>query len=264
MTARVPRKLTRHLRDFAPALLLIAGLLALWEVVSRAVEMPDWLLPAPSDIGASFGEAAPLLGPHVAATVTAAAAGYALALVSAVLLAAAIDRWGLARRAIYPLLVTSQTIPTFALAPLLAIWFGFGLLPKVLVVALVCFFPIVVATVGGLRAADKEMLDLVRGMGASDRQLFLKVRLPAAVPSVISGMKIAATYSVIGAVIAEWTGASQGLGLYLLRASNSFQTDQVFAVIAVIALLSIALFGCVELVGRTVAPWTAAKEETAR
>ena len=262
--ARVRRKATNHLRDFGPAILLIAGLLALWEVVSRAVEMPPWLLPAPSDIGASFGEAAPLLGPHVAATVTAAAAGYALALASAVVLAAAIDRWGLARRAIYPLLVTSQTIPTFALAPLLAIWFGFGLLPKVLVVALVCFFPIVVATVGGLRAADKEMLDLVRGMGASDRQLFLKVRLPAAVPSVISGMKIAATYSVIGAVIAEWTGASQGLGLYLLRASNSFQTDQVFAVIAVIALLSIALFGCVELVGRTVAPWTAAKEETAR
>jgi len=139
MTARVPRRLTRHLRDFAPAILLIASLLALWEVVSRAVEMPDWLLPAPSDLGASFGEAAPLLGPHVAATVTAAAAGYALALASAVVLAAAIDRWGLARRAIYPLLVTSQTIPTFALAPLLAIWFGFGLLPKVLVVALVCF-----------------------------------------------------------------------------------------------------------------------------
>ncbi len=256
-------KMTRHLRAFGPAILLIAGLLALWELVSRATEMPPWLLPAPSAIAASFGEAAPVLGPHVAATVTAAAAGYALALASAVALAAAIDRWGLARRAIYPLLVASQTVPTFALAPLLAIWFGFGLLPKVLVVALVCFFPIVVATVGGLRAADREMLDLVRGMGASDRQLFVKVRLPAAVPSVISGMKIAATYSVIGAVIAEWTGASQGLGLYLLRASNSFQTDQVFAVIAVIAVLSIGLFVCVELVGRTIAPWTAAKEETA-
>ena len=255
-------KVRRQVRAFGPAILLIAGLLAIWELVSRATEMPPWLLPAPSDIAASFGEAAPVLGPHMAATMTAAAAGYALALASAVVLAAAIDRWGLARRAVYPLLVASQTVPTFALAPLLAIWFGFGLLPKVLVVALVCFFPIVVATVGGLRAADKEMLDLVRGMGASDRQLFFKVRLPAAVPSVISGMKIAATYSVIGAVIAEWTGASQGLGLYLLRASNSFQTDQVFAVIAVIAVLSIGLFVCVELVGRTIAPWTAAKEET--
>lgn len=263
---RLPERtvaLIRHNgRTLGPALVLLATAVAVWELVCRTAGVPEWLLPAPSIIAASFDDTAPLLGPHIGATVTAAAAGYALALGSAILLAAVIDRWAMVRRAIYPILVTSQTVPIFALAPLLAIWFGFGLLPKVLVVTLVCFFPIVIATVGGLRAADHEMLNLVRSMGANDRQLFLKVRLPAAMPSVISGMKIAATYSVIGAVIGEWTGASQGLGLYLLRASNSFQTDRVFAVIVIIAGLSIGLFLLIDLAGRTIAPWTSTRKES--
>ena len=254
--------LPRKAHELGPAVILLITLAGLWEFVSHVADVPQWLLPAPSVIVTSFGTVAPQLGPHLIATVTAAGAGYALALASAVMLAGAIDQWPLARRAIYPLLVASQTLPIFAIAPLLAIWFGFGLLPKVLIVTLVCFFPIVVATVSGLHTADREILGLVRGMGASKRQLFLKVRVPAAIPSVISGMKISATYSVIGAVIAEWTGASHGLGLYLLRASNSFQTDQVFAVIVVIAALSIGLFGLVEVAGRTIAPWAPTREET--
>ena len=244
-----------------PAGILVAGV-GLWELISRAAEVPSWLLPAPSEVVVAFVRAAPALGPHFVRTLTETALGYGLAFVTAFVLAVAIDQWPVARRAIYPLLVTSQTVPIFALAPLLAIWFGFGILPKVLIVALVCFFPIVVSLASGLRSADPEVLDLLRAMGAGRRQLFTKVQLPSALPALLAGMKIAATYSVIGAVIAEWVGASQGLGLYMLRASNSFKTDEVFAVIALIVALSIALFLAVDLLGRLIAPWSYVREES--
>ena len=257
MSSRVRRQAGR----LAPPLAIVIGLLAIWELITRLAGVPEWLLPAPSVIAAAFIEAAPLLGPHVARTASEAALGYGLALSGALVLAIAIDQWGVARRAIYPLLVTSQTIPIFALAPLLAIWFGFGLLPKVLVVALVCFFPVVVSLAAGLRGANVEMEDLVRAMGGGRRQIFMKVRFPASIPSLLAGMKIAATYSVIGAVIAEWLGASQGLGLYLQRSASSFKTDHVFAAIAVITALSIGLFVAVDLLGRVIAPWSYAPEE---
>ncbi len=245
----------RRLEAFAPAAAILVGLLVAWELIARLAAVPEWLLPAPTRIVAEFVESAPILGPHLGRTILEAGLGYAVAVAAAIALAVAIDQWRLARRALYPLLVTSQTIPIFALAPLLAIWFGFGILPKVLVVALVSFFPIVVSFASGLASADSEMQDLLRSMGAERRQIFIKVRFPSAVPSLLAGMKIAATYSVIGAVIAEWIGASQGLGVLMLRASNSFQTSLVFVVIGIIAALSIALFLAVGALGRLIAPW---------
>lgn len=245
----------RRLETVAPAAAILIGLLVVWELIARLAAVPEWLLPAPTRIVVEFVESAPILGPHLTRTILEAALGYTVATAAAMALAVAIDQWGLARRALYPLLVTSQTIPVFALAPLLAIWFGFGILPKVLVVALVCFFPIVVSFAAGLASADSEMQDLLRSMGGERRQLLTKVRFPSAVPSLLAGMKIAATYSVIGAVIAEWMGASEGLGLLMLRASNSFQTALVFVVIGIIAALSIALFLAVGALGRLIAPW---------
>jgi ABC-type nitrate/sulfonate/bicarbonate transport system permease component len=190
--------------------------------------------------------------------------GLALALLTGVALAAALDLSSWLRRALYPLLVISQTIPILALAPLLIIWFGFGIIPKVFIVALVCFFPIAVNTADGLSGADPELLSLLRAMGASRSQLWTKVRLPASLPYFFSGLRVAATYSVIGAVIGEWVGASQGLGIYMLRSANAFKTPQVFSTIAISSLISLTLFMMVFLVERMLLPWYHSAQRTAQ
>ena len=247
--------------QYGPPTVLLVGLLALWEILVRVSDVPRWLLPAPTQIVAAGVEAAPLLGPHIAQTMSETLLGLALALITGLLLAFAVDLSATLRRALYPLLVASQTIPILALAPLLIIWFGYDILPKVLVVALVCFFPVAVGTADGLRSADPELINLLRAMGASRRQIFTTVRVPAALPSFFSGLKIAVTYSVIGAIIGEWVGASVGLGIFMTRSSKSFLTDRVFAAIAITSLLSIALFAAVKVLERAALPWYFAGRE---
>ena len=248
-------------RLVTPPFLLLVAIGMLWELVTRIFAVPEWLLPAPSVIWSEFSSSLPQLVPHTVRTLVEVGLGYGIALIAAFVMAGTLEQSIVARRALHPLLVTSQAIPIFALAPLLDIWFGFGMLPKVLIVALVCFFPVAISLAGGFRAADPDMIALLRSMGADDRQVFFKVKWPSAIPGLLSGMKIAASYSVIAAVIAEWIGASQGLGLYMLRASNSFQTARVFSAIGVVAVLSIALFLLVDVVGRLIAPWTYVPEE---
>jgi ABC-type nitrate/sulfonate/bicarbonate transport system permease component len=149
-------------------------------------------------------------------------------------------------------------VPIIAIAPLLVLWFGYGMLPKVLVVALVCFFPMVVAAVHGLAATDPELIKLYRTFGATRRQIFRLVRLPTALPSFFAGVRIAVTYSVIGAVFGEYVGASRGLGILLQTAKNSYRTDLVFSMIAVTAALSLLLYALVSLVERLTIPWSRA------
>jgi ABC-type nitrate/sulfonate/bicarbonate transport system permease component len=155
----------------------------------------------------------------------------------------------------YPLLILSQNIPTIALAPLLMIWFGFGLLPKVIVITLVCFFPVAIATLDGFVQTDRTMLGYMRMIGAGRRQIFFKLELPNALPYLFSGLKISATYSVMGAVIAEWLGSDKGIGVYMLLSKNSFRTDRVFAAIAIIVGLSLLLFGFIAFLEKLVIRW---------
>ncbi|MGF1503762.1 MAG: ABC transporter permease, partial [Anaerolineae bacterium] len=159
------------------------------------------------------------------------------------------------RRALYPQLVASQTVQLLAIATQLINWIGFGLLPKVLIVVLVCFFPMAVSTADGLASADPEQIALLRTMGATRTQIWRMVRLPAALPSFFSGLRIAVTYSIVGATIGEWVGGSNGLGVYILRSKNALATDQVFVAIVVTTLLSIGLFGLVLVIERLVMPW---------
>jgi len=251
------------IRDLLPPLLLLAGLAGVWQVATWALAVPKWILPSPAQIARALASTWQLLLWHSAQTALETALGLALALAAGVGLAVAIDLSPTLRRTLYPLLVASQTVPIMALAPLLIIWFGYGTASKAVVVALVCFFPLAVATADGLRAADPDLLGLLRSMGATRRQVFLKVRLPGALPGFFSGLRIAITYSVVGAVIGEWVGAGRGLGVYMIRASNSYLTDRVFAAIAVTSLLSIALFLAVGAVERLALPWyyTAARQE---
>jgi len=238
-------------------------LLALWEWACWRWEIPLWLLPAPSQIVRATIDARALLMPHIWQTLLETWLGLIAALLTGLVLAAVIDISAILRRAIYPLLVVSQTVPIIAIAPLLVIWLGYGILPKVIVIGLVCFFPIVVSTADGLRSADPDLIALLRTMGASRFQIFRIVRAPGALPGFFSGLKIAITYSVIGAIIGEWVGASKGLGVFMLRASNSFRTDWVFAAITIVSLLSILLFLAVTVLERATLPWyySAAREE---
>ena len=251
----------RLARQYAPPLLLILLLLVAWQVLTWLMKVPKWLLPSPWQIVVAGVEARELLGPHTWQTLKETWVGLGLAVTVGLGLALVIDFSPLLRRTVYPLLVASQTVPILALAPLLIIWFGYGILPKVIVVALVCFFPIVVSTADGLRVADPELIALLRAMGANRRQIFLKVRVPGALPSFFSGFKIAITYSVVGAVIGEWVGASRGLGIFMIRSSKNFLTDRVFAAIAVTSLLSIVMFAAVMLLERSLLPWYYARRK---
>lgn len=248
-------------RAFGPALALLVALLLAWEGVVRALDVPVYLVPAPSQIVRAGLEVRGSLPGHLRTTLTEALAGLLLAAVGGVALAAGMAGVPVVRRVLYPLLVVSQNVPLVVMAPLIVLWFGFGVGPKVLVVALVGFFPIAVSTVEGLLAADAGMIDLVRSMGGGRWAELRLVRLPSALPAFFSGLKISATYAVLGAVIGEWVGASSGLGLFITRAQASFRTDRVFVAVVVIASVSIALFAAAEVLARLALPWRYARAQ---
>ncbi|MBM4431485.1 MAG: ABC transporter permease [Chloroflexi bacterium] len=264
MRSGLKRRLAETARQYWPPLLLSGVFLAVWQCATWLWRIEAYLLPSPTRILSAGIAARSLLSQHIQQTLQETLVGFAVALGSGLLLAVVIDLSSFLRRALYPLLVVTQTVPIMAVAPLLVIWLGYTIWPKIIVVALVCFFPIVVTSADGLRSADPELLALLQAMGASRRQVFVKVRVPGALPAVFSGIKIAITYSVIGAIIGEWVGASKGLGVFMLRASNSFRTDWVFAAIAISSLLSILLFLSVAVIERLALPWyyTAAREES--
>lgn len=238
-----------------PPAILILIILVVWEAGVHIAQVPIWQLPSPSAIVRAGWEQRAALVNHSASTLFEALLGLGLALVIGVGLAALIDLSPPVRRALYPLLVLSQTIPLFVLAPWLVILFGFGLAPKVIVVILVCFFPIVVNMSDGLSSADPDILAWFNTMDATRGQIWRKVRLPSALPNLFSGLRIAATYAVIGAVFGEWVGAQKGLGVFIQRSFRASATDQVLAGVVVTALLSIALFAVIWVVERTALPW---------
>ncbi len=247
--------LRRAARDYAPAALLLVALVVVWEVVVRALDVAPYLVPAPSRIARAFMEVRGTLPGHLRTTTSEAAVGLALSAILGAACAALLAWSTPLRRAVYPLLVISQNVPLVVIAPLVVVWFGFGMLPKVLVVTLMGFFPIVVATTDGLLRADRELIELARSYGAGRWQVLRGVLVPSAVPSFFAGLQISAAYAVLGAVIAEWVGASSGLGLFITRSQTAFRVDRVFVAVAVIAALSIASFAAVHLAARLAMPW---------
>lgn len=239
-----------------PLLALIVSLLA-WEIIVRVRDTPRWFLPKPSDIGREMVTSRALLLQHTWTTVQEVLVGLSLAFVLGVLLAVAIASSRFVERAVYPAVVASQAIPIIALAPILLIWFGYGMTPKVIVVVLICFFPIVVSMVDGLRAADPDAIALLRSMGASRLQIMRIVRVPASLPNLFSGLRIAAAVSVIGALVGEWVGASSGLGYLMTRSAAQFQTPRLFAAVVIAAVMGVLLFALVALVERLALPWQA-------
>ncbi len=249
------RRPPRWIRNVYPPALLIASLLLLWHFLAVGTGLSAFILPSPAQVIRAGLETQARLISAIGTTMLETAIGLAIALVLGVAIAALMDLSSFWQRALYPILVASQTVQILAIAPLLIIWFGFGLLPKIIIVVLVCFFPLAVSTADGLASADPDLIALLRSMGARRGQIWRMVRLPAALPSFFSGLRIAVTYSVVGATIGEWVGGSAGLGLYLLRSKNALQTDQVFVAMLITTLLSIGLFVLVYLIERAVLPW---------
>jgi len=240
----------------APPIIIVVLLLVFWELAVVISGIRPQVLPTPSRVIGEGAEQLPTIWKHAWATLQVTLTGFGFSLVVAWLLAIAIDFWGWLRRGLLPLLVASQTIPIIAIAPLMIIWFGFGLLPKVLVVGLVTFFPIVVGLIEGFNKADREASNLLRSMGAGRFKEFWYVRLPSALPSFFTALRISITYAVVGAIFAEYVGAQEGLGIYMSMQKNTFRTDLVLAAVAVTAILSITLYLLTFLVERIVIPWS--------
>ncbi len=239
----------------SPVIFFITILL-IWEAVARSAFVPPFILPSPTVIVATLFTTLDQMYYHILITLYEASVGFVVAIILSILFAIGMDSFPLARRTLYPLIITSQTIPIITIAPLFVIWFGYGYLPKIIIVVLVCFFPATLSLLQGLASTDKELLDLLKSMGANKIQIYKIVKFPSAMSGFFSGIKISATYAIMGAVIGEWVGGKNGLGVYMLRARHSFSTDRVFATIIIITLLSIGALKLINIIERKSMPWT--------
>ncbi|MDR1144346.1 MAG: ABC transporter permease [Spirochaetaceae bacterium] len=235
------------------------GLILVWQGISALGLAPGFMLPSPVQVALAFGRDLPLLAGHLLRTLEEAGAGLALALVFSFILALVMDSSPFCKKAVSPLLTLTQTVPTIALAPLLILWMGYGSAPKITLVFLTCFFPMTVGLAGAFAGADGDELKLLASMGASRAQLYRYIKIPQSLPGFFSGLRISASYSIIGAVIAEWLGGDAGLGVYMIRVRKSYSFDRMFAAIVLVALLSMALLKLVDLIEKTAMPWRAAR-----
>lgn len=229
--------------------------LLIWEIIVIIFHIEQWILPAPTQIISSFWQSRSLIYYHLVPTVYEAVIGLAGAVFISTFIAIMMERFQILNKIIYPFLIISQTIPFIILAPLLTLWFGFGFLPKIIIIILVCFFPITINMFDGFQGVDRNILRLMTSMGANQKQIFKWVKWPASLPSFFSGLKIAAAYSILGAVVSEWMGADRGLGILLIRSTKSYLTDRVFATIGIITILSLITVFIVEIIARISIPW---------
>ena len=220
--------------------------------------MPEYLFPAPSQVAIALRDDwSSILAPAMWVSLREVLIGFAIAAVAGVGLAIVLHMFGPLRRAVYPLLIGSQTIPIVVLAPILVIVLGYGIMPKLVIVALICFFPIVVNGLDGLRSVDDDFIHMMKTLDANRWAIFKRIEFPGALPAIFSGMRIAATFAAIGAVFGEWAGASAGLGYVMLQATPNLQTSRIFAAILILTLIALALFALVSLLERIFVPWAA-------
>jgi putative hydroxymethylpyrimidine transport system permease protein len=243
------------------AVAIVAALIAGWEIYADAGAVDDFILPAPSQIASALWDDRGLLWSNLLVTAQEVGLGILVALVLGFLLAVALHFSGALRRGVYPLLVASQAVPIVIVAPLLVVWFGFGIVPKLAIIALVCFFPVVVTTLDALRSVDPDQLKLMRTLDASRWQAFRWAEAPAALPAALSGAKIAVAVAVIGAVFAEYAGSSEGLGHLMLQAIPQLETARAYAAVVLLAAFAVLLFSALALAERRLVPWAHRRSE---
>ena len=238
---------------------LILMLLLLWDIVVRLFKIPPYLIPPPLAVVRELGKEWPMLLSQSLPTLYATLGGFAASALVGVPIAMWIAHSRTVESFVYPLLVFSQSIPKVAIAPLFVVWFGFGIVPKVIAAFLLGFFPVVVSTVQGFKSIEPDVIDLARSMGASPLKIFMKFRLPQALPSIFSGLKVSVTLAVVGAVVGEFVGSNSGIGFVLQRATGTFDLPLMFAALVVLSTLGVLLFLAVEMVERWLMPWHASQ-----
>ena len=244
----------KHSDKVIPAV-FIGALLLIWELCVRIFRIPLYVLPSPVSVVQALIEERVGLWGHAVVTTEEALIGIGIALVLSLALGVLMDCFPAVRQGLYPILVVTQTVPMIVMAPILIIYMGFGMLPKIFTVVLMCFFPVAVSFVDGLGRVDSEYVHLVRSYGAGKWTAYKLVKIPAAIPALLSGLKVSATYSISGAVVGEWIGSQQGLGYYLLRVKNSYMLDKVFACVVVIIALSLCMNGIIRLMSFVLLPY---------
>ena len=233
----------------------VAALLLIWQGVSAAGVVPGYMLPSPVDVVQAFWTERALLWENAVVTLQEAFIGLALGVALGFVFAVLMDAFDVLYRAFYPVLVLTQTVPTVAIAPLLVLWFGYEMTPKIILIVISTFFPVTVGLLDGFRSADRDAMGMLRSMGATRWQIFRYIKCPSALPQFFSGLRIAAAYSVVGAVISEWLGGFGGLGVYMTRVKKAFAFDKMFAVIFLISAISLALMALVDAVEKVSMPY---------
>lgn len=249
------RRKLQSIINSLPAVMAIISLIFLWHYLSVNNVVPSYMLPKPMDVFNVLIEEKDILFEHALITLQEAFWGLGIGIGLGFVIATIMDEWDFLYKAIYPIMVITQTIPTIAIAPLLVLWMGFGMEPKITLVVLTTFFPIAVGLLDGYKSVDKDEVNLLRSMGAGKFKIFKYVKLPNALPHFFSGLKISASYAIVGAVISEWLGGFEGLGVYMTRVKKAYAFDRMFAVIIVIVAISLLLMKLVNILRKMVMPW---------
>lgn len=238
----------------------IVVILVIWQLVSMAGIIESFMLPSPVQVIKAFVNEMPILMEHSAVTLTEAFIGLFLGVILGFIMAVLMDSFNGLYRAFYPMIILSQTIPTVAIAPLLVLWFGYEMTPKIILIVITTFFPIAVGMLNGFKSVDNDEINLLKSMGASKYQVFFYIKLPSSLSQFFAGLKISASYAVVGAVISEWLGGFSGLGVYMTRVKKAFAFDKMFAVIFLISLISLLLMKGVELLQKKCMKWENSEE----
>lgn len=248
------KKLLNIISKFIPVIVIVV-ILFIWQIVSENEIIPKFMLPSPTDVVSAFREDFSLLMSHAKITIQEAFTGLICGVFLGVVIAILMDAFGFFHKALYPLIVLTQTVPTIAIAPLLVLWLGYEMAPKVVLIVITTFFPIAVGMFDGLKSADADEMKLMKVMGASSLKIFRYIKLPESMSHFFAGLRVSVAYAVVGAVIAEWLGGYKGLGVYMIRVKKSYDFDKMFAVIFFISAMSLILMFIVDLLQRICMPW---------
>ena len=230
-------------------------IILIWAIISYTQLVPKFMLPSPLDVFLAFIKDFRLILSHIGITLLEASLGLLLSIIFSFFLAIFMDRYKLFDKAIYPILVISQTVPTIAIAPIIVLWFGFGILPKIILIFSTCFFPLTISLLTGFKNIDEDMLKLMKSLDASYFKTLFIIKIPFAMKSFFSGLKISATYAIVGAVVSEWLGGEKGIGVYMTRVKKAYAFDKMFASIIIISLLSLMLVWFIKFLENKIIYW---------
>ena len=245
----------REKSSFTYPLITILAVIVIWGIIVRIFGIPSYILPGPVQVLRAFCGDFSLIMHHAGATLGEGAVGIGISVGLSVLIAVWMDRFPMAKKTVYPLLVISQTVPVMAIAPLLIIWFGFGVAPKIILVVIMCFFPITVNLTDGFSQVDRDCLNMFRVWKATEGQIYRHLKFPCALPYFFSGLRISVTWMLVAAILSEWLGGDRGIGVYMLRAKQTYALDKVFAAVIFVVLMSLALIGILNLIRKKVIYW---------